>query len=300
MAELLQHVLNGLALGAVYALLALGYTMVYGVLQLINFAHSEVFMLGAFAGFYTARASASLESGPRFFLVLGVSMVVCAAAGLTIERLAYRPLRTQPRLNSLITAIGVSMFIQAVGQLPWFMGPSPQFFESVIPNRALDLGESVSITTLQIVTFVSALLLMALLHRLVFHTRMGTAMRAVSFDGRIAALMGINPDRVIAYTFIIGSSLAAAAGVLIGMGTGRIEPTMGVMLGLKAFVAAVLGGIGNVKGAMVGGLTIGLTEAMVSGYGGSGFRDAVVFAILIGILVFRPAGIFGRVQAEKV
>jgi branched-chain amino acid transport system permease protein len=257
-------------------------------------------MLGAFSGFYTAKATSSLDAGPRFLLVLAVAMVACAVAGLTIERLAYRPLRAQPRLNSLITAIGVSMFIQAVGQLPWFMGPSPQFFASVIPNRALSLGGDVSVTTLQVVTFGSALALMAGLHRLVFHTRMGTAMRAVSFDGRIAALMGINPDRVIAFTFILGSSLAAAAGVLIGMGTGRIEPTMGVMLGLKAFVAAVVGGIGNIKGAMVGGLTIGMTEALVSGYGGSGFRDAVVFSILIGILVFRPAGIFGRVAAEKV
>lgn len=300
MAELLQHVVNGLSLGSVYALIALGYTMVYGVLQLINFAHAEVFMLGSFAGFYSAALLPRFAGGPRFLVILLIAMAACAALGLLIERVAYRPLRDKPRLNALITAIGISMFIQAVGQLPWFMGPAPHFFPSLIPNEPLlSLGQ-VSLGTLQVVTFGSTLAMMVGLHRLIFHTKLGAAMRAVSFDGRTASLMGINPDLVIGFTFALGSALAAAAGILVGLGYPRIEPTMGVMLGLKAFVAAVLGGIGNIKGAMVGGIVIGLTEALVVGYGASSYRDAVAFAILLGILVFKPSGIFGRAAAEKV
>lgn len=300
MTELLQHFINGLSLGAVYALIALGYTMVYGVLQLINFAHSEVFMLGAFAGLYGARWIPTFGKEPRFLAILAVAMAVCAVIGLVIERVAYRPLRDKPRLNALITAIGVSMLIQAVGQLPWFMGPSPQFFPSLLPNTTLFTVLGASVGSLQLVTLVSALVMMAGLHRLIFHTRMGAAMRAVSWDGRTASLMGINPDFVIGFTFALGSALAAAAGILVGLGYPRIEPTMGVMLGLKAFVAAVLGGIGNIRGAMVGGIVIGLTEALVVGYGASSYRDAVAFAILIGILVFKPSGLFGRSVAEKV
>jgi len=298
--ELLQHLINGLSLGSVYALIALGYTMVYGVLQLINFAHAEVFMLGSFAGFYAAGWLPKFATAPRFVVILLFAMAACAAIGLLIERVAYRPLRDKPRLNALITAIGISMFIQAVGQLPWFMGPSPQFFPSLIPNVPLVAVAGVSLTSLQAVTFGSTLTLMFGLHRLIFHTRMGAAMRAVSFDGRTASLMGINPDFVIGFTFALGSALAAAAGILVGLGYPRIEPTMGVMLGLKAFVAAVLGGIGNIRGAMVGGIVIGLTEALVVGYGASSYRDAVAFGILILILVFKPAGLFGRTTAEKV
>lgn len=300
MTELLQHLINGLSLGAVYALIALGYTMVYGVLQLINFAHAEVFMLGSFAGFYATRFLPQFREEPRFLVILALAMAACAAVGLAIERVAYRPLRDKPRLNALITAIGVSMFIQAVGQLPWFMGPSPHFFPSLLPNVPLFAVAGVSITSLQAVTFGSALALMTGLHRLIFHSRLGAAMRAVSFDGRTASLMGINPDFVVGFTFALGSALAAAAGILVGLGYPRIEPTMGVMLGLKAFVAAVLGGIGNIRGAMVGGVLIGLTEALVVGYGASSYRDAVAFAILILILVFKPSGLFGRAAAEKV
>lgn len=300
MSELLQHLINGLSLGSAYALIALGYTMVYGVLQLINFAHAEVFMLGAFAGYYGALLLPRFHGGPRFVLILLLAMIACAAVGLLIERIAYRPLRGRPRLNALITAIGVSIFIQAVGQLPWFMGPSPRFFPSLVPNVPLVAVAGVSLTSLQLVTFGSTLLLMVGLHRLVFHTRLGAAMRAVSFDARTAALMGIHPDRVIAFTFALGSALAAAAGILVGLGYPRIEPTMGVMLGIKAFVAAVLGGIGNIRGAMVGGIAIGLVEALVVGYGASSFRDAVAFGILILVLVFRPSGLFGRAAVEKV
>jgi len=298
--ELVQHLINGLSLGSVYALIALGYTLVYGVLQLINFAHSEVFMLGSFAGFYAARWLPAFREEPRFLVVLAFAMAACAFVGLAIERIAYRPLRDKPRLNALITAIGVSMLIQGLGQLPFFMGPSPQFFPSLLADgQLLDLG-GVSLRKLQMVTFVSAVVLMVGLHRLIFHTRLGTAMRAVSFDARTAALMGIHPDRVIAFTFVLGSALAAAAGILVGMSYPRIEPTMGVMLGLKAFVAAVLGGIGNVKGAMAGGILIGLVEALVVGYGTSSYRDAVAFGILILVLVIKPSGLFGRVVAEKV
>lgn len=300
MIELVQHLINGLSLGSVYALIALGYTLVYGVLQLINFAHAEVFMLGSFAGFYSARWIPKFREEPRFLAILVIAMIACAVVGLVIERVAYRPLRDKPRLNALITAIGVSMLIQGIGQLPFFMGPSPQFFPTLLANgQLLDLG-GVSLTRLQAVTFVSAVVLMVGLHRLIFHTRLGAAMRAVSFDARTAALMGIHPDRVIAFTFVLGSALAAAAGILVGMGYPRIEPTMGVMLGLKAFVAAVLGGIGNVKGAMAGGILIGLVEALVVGYGTSSYRDAVAFGILILVLVLKPSGLFGRAVTEKV
>ncbi len=297
---LLQHIINGTSLGAVYALIALGYTMVYGVLALINFAHSEVFMLGAFAGFYADAIVPPMPPVLRFLAVLIIAMATCALIGFLIERAAYRPLRRSPRLNSLITAIGVSMLIQALGQLPWFMGPQPHFFPSLLENGPLWESGDVSITKIQAVTFAAAFMLMVGLHRLVFHTQLGAAMRAVSFDGKIAALMGINQDFIISFTFMLGSALAAAAGILVGLNYPRIEPTMGTMLGLKAFVAAVLGGIGNIQGAMVGGVIIGLVEALVVGYGTSSYRDAVAFAILILILVFRPAGLFGRAVAEKV
>ena len=301
MTDLVQHLINGLSIGAVYALIALGYTMVYGVLQLINFAHSEVFMLGAFAGFYAHKLLPKFAAEPRLLALLAVAMVVCAALGFFIERLAYRPLRTKPRLNSLITAIGVSMFIQAVGQLPWALGASPQTYPPLLSGGNL-LGDAatISLTVKQVVTLVSAVILMVGLHRLVFHTKLGSAMRAVSFDGRIAALMGINQDFIISFTFMLGSALAAAAGILYAINYARIDPTMGLMLGLKAFVAAVTGGIGNIKGAMLGGLLIGLTEEFVAGYMTSSYRDAVVFSLLIAVLVFKPSGLLGRTVAEKV
>ncbi len=301
MTDLVQHLINGLSIGAVYALIALGYTMVYGVLQLINFAHSEVFMLGAFAGFYAHKLLPKFAAEPRLLALLAVAMVVCAALGFFIERLAYRPLRNKPRLNSLITAIGVSMFIQAVGQLPWALGASPQTYPPLLSGGNL-LGDAatISLTVKQVVTLVSAVILMVGLHRLVFHTKLGSAMRAVSFDGRIAALMGINQDFIISFTFMLGSALAAAAGILYAINYARIDPTMGLMLGLKAFVAAVTGGIGNIKGAMLGGLLIGLTEEFVAGYMTSSYRDAVVFSLLIAVLVFKPSGLLGRTVAEKV
>lgn len=300
MTEFLQHLVNGLSLGSVYALIALGYTMVYGVLQLINFAHAEIFMLGAFSGYYAATWLPAFAREPRFLVILSLSMAICAFLGTIVERFAYRPLRDSPRLNALITAMGVSMLIQAIGQLPFFMGPSPRFFPELLPNVNLVSMGGVALGSLQAVTLTSALVLMVGLHRLVFHTKLGSAMRAVSFNGQAAALMGIDTNRVIALTFVVGSALAAAAGILVGMSYPRIEPTMGVLLGLKAFVAAVLGGIGNIRGAMVGGLTIGLVEAMAVGYGSSSYRDAVSFGILILVLIFKPSGLFGRTVAEKV
>jgi branched-chain amino acid transport system permease protein len=304
--ELLQHAVNGLSLGAVYALIALGYTMVYGVLQLINFAHAEVFMLGAFAGFYGARALPDLSPWPKLGAVLALAMGVAAVIGFVIERAAYRPLRGGPRLNALITAIGVSIFLQAVGQLPWFMGPSPHFFPPLLPPAALSFppgappDAQVSITGTQALTVLAAVALMLALHRLVFRSRLGAAMRAVSWDGRVAALLGIPPDRVISVTFMLGSALAAAGGILYAMNYPRIEPTMGLMPGLKAFVAAVLGGIGDVRGAMVGGFLIGLVEEFIGGYVTSSYRDSVVFGVLIVVLLVKPAGLFGRFAPEKV
>lgn len=300
MTELFQHIANGLSLGSVYALIALGYTMVYGVLQLINFAHAEIFMLGAFSGYYAASWLPAFSRHPRLLLILSIAMAICAFIGMIIERFAYRPLRDSPRLNALITAMGVSMLIQAIGQLPFFMGPSPRFFPELLPNTTLLSMGGVSLNSLQALTLGTSIALMIGLHRLVFHTKLGSAMRAVSFDGKTAALMGIDANRVIALTFMVGSALAAAAGILVGLSYPRIEPTMGILLGLKAFVAAVLGGIGNIRGAMVGGLTIGLVEAIAVGYGSSSYRDAVTFGILILVLIFKPSGIFGRTVAEKV
>lgn len=296
----LQHLINGLSLGAIYALIALGYTMVYGVLQLINFAHAEVFMLGAFAGFYANKWLPPFAIAPRFAAILLIAMAVAAAIGVLIERLAYRPLQGSPRLNVLITAIGVSLLIQALGQLPWFMGPSPQYFPAILPNWTVFTWGQATFNGLQLVTIVTTTLLMLALHRLVFHSQTGLKMRAVAFDRRTAALMGIDANRVVVATFALGSALAAAAGILVGLNYPRIEPTMGVMLGLKAFVAAVLGGIGNLQGAMLGGLLIGMTESLVVGYGTSSYRDAVAFSVLIGVLLVRPSGLLGKAGVEKV
>lgn len=296
----LQHLINGLSLGAIYALIALGYTMVYGVLQLINFAHAEVFMLGAFAGFYANKWLPLFAAAPRFTLILLIAMASAAAIGMLIERLAYRPLRNSPRLNALITAIGVSLLIQSIGQLPWFMGPAPQYFPALLPNRPIFTWGQATLNGLQLTTIVTTLALMFALHRLVFHSRMGLKMRAVAFDRGTAALMGIDANRIIVATFALGSALAAAAGILVGLNYPRIEPTMGVMLGLKAFVAAVLGGIGNIQGAMLGGLLIGMTESLVVGYGTSSYRDAVAFGVLIAVLLVRPTGLLGKASVEKV
>jgi branched-chain amino acid transport system permease protein len=298
MSEFVQHLLNGLSLGSVYAVIALGYTMVYGILALINFAHGDVFMLGAFAGFYAGRLMS--PENPTLLGAFGVtltSMIVCAGLGILIERAAYRPLRNRPRLTCLITAIGVSLFIENVSQLVF--GAAPRFFTPVFPEDTYELG-GVTILSNQLLVIGVGVVLMASLQTVVFKTRLGMAMRAVSFNHEVAALMGIPVNRIIGLTFGLGSALAAAAGILVAQTYKAVNPLLGMNYGLKAFVAAVLGGIGNIPGAMVGGLVLGFAESMVSGYGGSAYRDAIAFSVLILILIFKPSGLFGRFVPEKV
>ena len=298
MTTFLQQLVNGLSLGSIYALIALGYTMVYGVLRLINFAHGDVYMVGAYVGYYLSRRLQGREpSIISALLVMIGSMVACALLGILIERLAYRPVRRESRLTLLITAIGVSLFIENAAQLVF--GPDPKFFPSLAP-RADFIVAGVRLTSEQITVIVVSVLLMLLLRFFILKTRTGKAMRAVSFSLDASRLMGISTDWIIAVTFALGSALAAAAGVLIGMQIPKIDPLMGIMYGLKAFVAAVLGGIGNVPGAVLGGLLIGTSEVMVVGYLSSTYRDAIAFGILILVLLLRPQGLLGRVQKEKV
>ena len=301
---LLQILLNGIAVGAIYALIALGYTMVYGILKLINFAHGDVFMLGSFTGFYAGVWAASHirnPSGAMSWLVAGgimlLAMIVCAITGYLIERIAYRPLRNAPRIASLITAIGVSFFLEYGGQ--FVFGPDPKFFPTLIEKHLIQVGGTAT-TNYQLIVLVLAILFMALLQYIVYGTKFGRAMRAVSFNYEIASLMGIPTDRIISMTFVIGSALAAVAGILYGLLYSKIDPLMGILPGLKAFIAAVLGGIGNVPGAVVGGLIMGLIEAFVGSSRFSSFTPAISFVILIAILMFRPSGLFGKYEAEKV
>jgi branched-chain amino acid transport system permease protein len=298
MTTFLQQLVNGLSLGSIYALIALGYTMVYGVLRLINFAHGDVYMVGAYAGYYLSRrlqgAEPSLLSA---LLVMLGSMLACAALGILIERLAYRPVRREARLTLLITAIGVSLFIENVAQL--LFGADPKFFPSLAPHARYVVA-GVRLTSEQITVIVVSVLLMVFLRFFIMKTRTGKAMRAVSFSLDAARLMGISTDWIISVTFALGSALAAAAGVLIGMQIPKIDPQMGIIYGLKAFVAAVLGGIGSVPGAVLGGLLIGTSEVMVVGYLSAGYRDAIAFAILILVLLLRPQGLLGKVHKEKV
>jgi branched-chain amino acid transport system permease protein len=296
-----QQLINGLTLGSIYALIALGYTMVYGVLRLINFAHGDVYMLGAFAGYYTAML---LGCGKELSIVeaatlLAVAMVVCALVGALIERVAYRPLLRAPRLTALITAIGISLLLEYGGQLVFGADPKPfpQLANSNVP--LMKFGQMV-VGRQEAVTFAVAIILLLVLRMIVYRTRAGRAMRAVSYDREAAGLMGINTDRIILLTFAIGSAFAGAAGVLVAMQEPSLTPMMGLLRGIKAFTAAVLGGIGNIEGAMVGGLAIGLTETMVSGYWTSTYRDAVVFGVLIFMLLVKPSGLLGRGTVEKV
>ena len=298
MSTFLQQLVNGLSLGSIYALIALGYTMVYGVLRLINFAHGDVYMVGAYVGYYLSRRLQGKEpSLASALLVMLASMIACAILGLVIERLAYRPVRRASRLTLLITAIGVSLFLENAGQLVF--GPDPKFFPSLAPHADFVIGH-VRVTSEQLTVIGVSFLLMVALRFFIQKTRTGKAMRAVSFNLDAAKLMGISTDAMIALTFGLGSALAAAAGVLIGMQIPKIDPLMGILYGLKAFVAAVLGGIGNVPGAVLGGLLIGTSEVMVVGYLSSTYRDAIAFGILILVLLLRPQGILGRVQKEKV
>ena len=300
MSEFLQQLVNGVTWGSVYALIALGYTMVYGILRLINFAHGDVYMLGAFIGLYASRwLHAGENPNPlKALLVLLTSMLLSALIGMVIERLAYKPVRKSPRLSALITAIGVSLLLENGGLL--LFGADPKFFPQIIPAHNIALGMGVVISNQQVIVLAVSLVLMFGLRTLVMHTKVGKAMQAVSHNHMAAALMGISVDRIITFTFMIGSALAAAAGVLVALQSPKIEPLMGIMPGLKAFVAAVLGGIGNIPGAVVGGLVMGVAEVLVTGYLSSTYRDAIAFVLLIVILLVRPAGIFGKAVTEKV
>jgi branched-chain amino acid transport system permease protein len=296
MTEFLQQLLNGLSLGAIYALIALGYTMVYGVLRFINFAHSDIFMVGAFIGYFAGK---HLPQGTVWggLVALAAAMAGCAVLGIVIERLAYRPLRGGPTLNVLITAIGVSLFLEYTGQLVF--GATPRAFPAIFPAKVISLhGLIVSMN--QVIVIVVAAVLMVALQLAVYRTKIGMAMRAVSLNPKAAQLVGVNIDVVISFTFGLGSALAAAGGVLYALNYPSIDPLMGVVPGLKAFVAAVLGGIGNIPGAALGALILGMVETFVDGSRWSTYKDAIAFAILIGILLFRPAGLLGRFMTEKV
>ncbi|MEN0057728.1 MAG: branched-chain amino acid ABC transporter permease [Bdellovibrio sp.] len=300
MQDFIQHIINGISLGSIYALIALGYTMVYGILKMINFAHSDVYMVGAFAAYYIARWL-GVDSSPgiaTLVTLLMASMICCSLLGLTIERLAYRPLRKAPKLNILITAIGVSLFLEYSGQLVF--GADPKVFPEVMRDFTLFSMAGVELKSFDITVLVVSLIAMVALQFLIFKTKLGKAMRAVSSNASVASLLGVNPDRIITFTFIVGSALAGIGSVLVGMKYPKIDPLMGMMIGLKAFVAAVLGGIGNVGGAVLGALIMGLSEEMVVAYVSSTYRDALAFGILIVILIFRPAGLLGKYSVEKV
>ena len=290
--QFVQQLINGVSLGSIYALIALGYTMIYGIIKLINFAHGDIYMVGAYIGFFAVtRAEMSIVPA------LLVSMVVTGLLGMLVERLAYKPLRHAPRISILITAIGVSFFLEYASM--YFVTPTPRTFPNVIDNIAYNIGPFV-VNGQQMMIMGITLILMGILTYIVQKTKLGKAMRAASFDVETAQLMGINADRVISYTFCIGSALAAAAGVLVGVYYNSIDPLMGIMPGLKAFVAAVLGGIGILPGAVTGGIILGVIEAMVSGFLSSTFRDAAAFGILILVLLFKPSGLLGKNRREKV
>lgn len=290
----MQQVINGLSLGSVYGLLALGYTMVYGIINLINFAHGDVYMLGAYVGFLL---TTHLHLG--FLPSLLIAMVVCALLGMLIEKIAYKPIRNSSRIAALITAISVSLFIEYVTM--YFAGPEIRSFPKVLPDTSIKLfNNGVILNIRDIYIIVTTVVLMVILQYVIHKTKVGKAMRAVSQDSDAAQLMGINVNKTISYTFAIGSALAGAAGVLVGVYYNTINPLMGVTPGLKAFIAAVIGGIGIIPGAMFGGFFLGMTETMVSALGGSMYKDAVAFAILIIVLLIKPNGLFGKNIKEKV
>lgn len=292
MVQFFQQLINGLSIGSIYALIALGYTMVYGIIKLINFAHGDIYMMGAFVG-YIAISQFHLN----FFVALLLAMVFCGILGVFIERIAYKPLRNATRIAALITAIGVSYFIEYGMQK--IMGPGVKTYPSTLNNQVFRFW-GLQIQAQQIYILVITIVLMIVLTFIVKKTKIGRSMRAVSVDSDAARLMGINVDATISYTFAIGSALAGAAGVLVGMYYNTINPLMGLIPGIKAFVAAVFGGIGILPGAMFGGFFIGIVEALVSAYGSSLYKDAVVYAVLILILIIKPAGLLGKHVKEKV
>jgi branched-chain amino acid transport system permease protein len=291
-----QQLINGLSLGSIYALIALGYTMVYGIVKLINFAHGDILMVGAYAAFFVLGA---MGAGPvGMIAAFIIAMIICAGFGVTIERFAYRPLRTAPRLNSLITAIAVSLILENGARVLPFIGPNPRQF----PRPELKIMEflGLSISSIQIIVISFSALLMLALNILINYTKRGKAMQAVSFDKDAASLMGISVNNTITFTFALGSILAAAGGVLYAIAYPQVNPLMGMMPGLKAFVAAVLGGIGSVPGAMLGGIILGIAETFTKGFISSQYSDAISFSILIIVLLIRPEGIMGNVTKVKV
>ncbi|MFA6903417.1 MAG: branched-chain amino acid ABC transporter permease [Gallionellaceae bacterium] len=303
---LLQQIINGLVQGSVYALVALGYTMVYGILGLINFAHGEVVMVGAMIALAAIQVLLAAALSPLLVLLLSVllAVAVCMALGYSIERIAYRPLRHAPRLAPLITAIGVSFVLQNLAMIIW--GREYHSFPQLLPNASHHLGGAI-ITEVQIAIVLIAILVMTGLMLLVHRTRLGRAMRAVAENQTSASLMGVNINQVISTTFMLGSALAAIAGIMVSANYGVVHYYMGFMLGLKAFTAAVLGGIGNLRGAMLGGVLLGLIESLGAGYMGaltggilgSHYQDALAFVVLIAVLVFRPSGLLGERVSER-
>ena len=290
--DLCQYLINGISQGSIYALIALGYTMVYGIIKLINFAHGEFYMIGAFIGFYT------IAAGYPLYIAFPLAMLGSGTLAVIVERILYKPIRHAGRIPALITALGCSFFFQYLGQR--VIGADPKSFPSVIENKTYQLFGEVFLERTQIIIMLVTFFLMAFLYWLVNHTKIGKAMRATSFDKNAAELMGINTDRIISFTFFVGASLAGAAGVLVGMNYNTVEPMMGLIPGLKAFIAAVLGGIGVIPGAVLGGLVLGVAENLVVGFWVSTYRDAVAFAILIIILLIRPSGLLGKNIKEKV
>ena len=298
---LLQQIINGLTVGGVYALIALGYTMVYGILELINFAHGEIYMIGAylgiiFLGIFTASGLTQYSLVLSLFLTVVMSIIVCSAYGFTIEKLAYKPLRNAPRLNPLISAIGVSIFLQNYVMLT--QGATDKVFPHIIPVTKIEFS-NVTMTTLQLFIIIVSLLLMTMLHFFIMKTKTGKAMRAVAQDKVMASLLGIDIDRIISVTFIIGSGLAAVAGLMVAMYYGLVNYSIGYIAGIKAFTAAVLGGIGSIPGAMVGGFLLGLIESLGASYLSSEYKDAYAFIVLILILLVKPTGLFGRSEGDK-
>lgn len=290
--EFIQQLINGLSLGSIYALIALGYTMVYGIIKLINFAHGDIYMIGAFVGLYCG-STLKLSLIPTLI----ISMLGAALVGVIIEKVAYKPLRNSPRITLLITAIGVSLLLQNGMRL--LMGPSPKAFPKLLSKEVIKIG-ALSIETSKILMLAVSIVLVLLLQIIVYKTKVGKAMRGASHDIEAASLMGINVDNIISLTFAIGSALAGAAGVLVSLAFTVVEPYMGTIPGLKAFIAAVLGGIGSIPGALVGGLLIGLTETLTKAYISTTLSDAIVFGILIIILLVKPTGLLGKKVNEKV
>ncbi|MBR4736099.1 MAG: high-affinity branched-chain amino acid ABC transporter permease LivH [Rhodocyclaceae bacterium] len=300
----IQQLFNGLSLGAIYALIAIGYTMVYGIIGMINFAHGEIYMVGAYVGLVALTAIGTQSGLPIWLIIaamLALSVTVTGVYGYTVERIAYRPLRSSPRLVALISAIGMSIFLQnwvGLGQ-----GTRDMAVPSLISGAyTLQMGESFEITIawsrLMIIGVV--LVLMIALTLFIQHSRMGRASRACSQDLQMAELLGINTDRVISFTFVLGAVLAAVGGVLIAITVGKLNPFIGFIAGIKAFTAAVLGGIGSIPGAMLGGVLLGVAETLAAGYISSEYKDIVAFGLLVLILLFRPTGLLGKPEVEKV